>query len=58
MTYYDNKKTILQTPVAFVLSLIGTFTGSTKGFDQFYSKKINVTELRPLYAEDLNYHPV
>jgi len=33
----------LQTPVAVLISFLGTFTGSTKGFDQFYSKKIDVT---------------
>lgn len=38
--------------------MVGTFTGSTKGYDQFYSKKIYVTELRPLYSEDFSYPPV
>jgi hypothetical protein len=39
-TYINKNMHILQTPVSFLLSLIGTFIGSTKGFDQFYSKKI------------------
>ena len=35
--------------------MIGTFTGSTKGFDQFYTKKILVTELGNLYQNDKKY---
>ncbi len=42
-TYVARKIQILQTPVSFTLSLIGTFTGSTKGYDQFYSRQISVT---------------
>lgn len=57
-TYHTKNKLILQTPVAMLISFIGTFTGSTKGFDQFYSKKISVTELRGLYQEDVSYPPV
>ncbi len=42
-TYISQKKTILHTPLALCLAFIGSFTGSTKGFDQFYSKKVEVT---------------
>lgn len=49
-TYASKNILILQTPISYLLSLIGTFTGSCKGFDQFYSKKIQVTELRQLYV--------
>ena len=52
------KKIVLQTPVTFFLAFTGTFTGSTKGYDQFYSNKIEVTELRQLYAEDTQESPV
>ena len=38
--------------------MTGTFIGSTKGFDQFYSQQILVTELKPLYQNDYNYPPV
>lgn len=48
---------VLQTPVSFALGLIGTFIGSTKGYDQFYSKKIDVTEMQKLYAQDICYAP-
>jgi hypothetical protein len=48
-TYITKEIHILQTPVSIAISMIGTFIGSTKGFDQFYSKKIEVTELRELY---------
>lgn len=39
------------------ISLIGTFVGSTKGYDQFYSKKIDVTEMGRLYSKDIHYPP-
>lgn len=48
----------MHTPLAFLLSLTGTFTGSTKGFDQFYSKKIYVTEMKNIYKEDFSYPPI
>jgi hypothetical protein len=48
-TYISKGIHILQTPVSFALSLIGTFIGSTKGYDQFFSKKIEVTEMNELY---------
>ncbi len=58
LTFITRKKTILQTPLAFLLPMIGTFTGSTKGFDQFYTNKILVTELRDLYQNDKKYPPL
>lgn len=45
-TYIEKKMINLQTPVTVALSFLGTFIGSTKGYDQFYSKKVDVTELR------------
>ena len=57
-TYASKKILNLQTPVAIVQTFLGTFIGSTKGFDQFYSKKILVTELEPLYSKDYKYVPV
>jgi hypothetical protein len=55
---YAQKKIIqLATPVSVLLTFMGTFTGSTKGFDQFYSKKIQVTEMRQLYANDYLFPP-
>jgi len=43
MTYCDKKIQVLQTPVTVIISLMGAFIGSTKGYDQFYAKKIEVT---------------
>jgi hypothetical protein len=57
-TYISKGIHVLQTPVSFVISLMGTFTGSTKGYDQFYSKKIEVTELRQLYHQDVSFPPI
>ena len=57
-TFISTGNQVLQTPVAFAISLIGTFIGSTKGYDQFYSKKIEVTELRPLYKQDTSFPPL
>ena len=56
--YVERKQIVLHTPLAYLLSMIGTFTGSTKGFDQFYSKKIYVTERKSLYQNDYNYPPI
>ena len=42
-TYISQKNINLQTPVAILSTFLGTFTGTTKGFDQFYSKKVEVT---------------
>ena len=43
-TYFEKGMLIKQLPISGLLSYSGTFTGSTKGFDQFYSQKILVTE--------------
>ena len=51
-TYESKGKTILKTPIAFIIELCGAFIGSTKGFDQFYSNTISVTELGALYLQD------
>lgn len=56
-TYISKGIHVLQTPVTFAISLIGTFIGSTKGYDQFYSRKIEVTELRTLYKQDVSFPP-
>ena len=42
-TYEEKGKTIVKTPLCLLLELSGAFVGSTKGFDQFYSKKVDVT---------------
>ena len=57
-TYISKKIIYLQTPVAIVTTFLGTFTGTTRGFDQFYSRKVDVTEIRPLYSEEYSYPPV
>jgi len=46
---------VIQTPLTLGLAMIGTFIGSTKGYDQFYSRHIEVTEMRQLYAEDVEF---
>lgn len=56
-TYVSKGNLVLQTPVTVAISLIGTFNGSTKGYDQFYTKKIEVTEMRQLYLQDISYPP-
>ena len=38
--------------MTLLMSLLGTFIGSTKGYDQFYSHQISVTETIPLYKKD------
>lgn len=40
MTYCEKKIQVLQTPVTVMISLMGAFIGSTKGYDQFYARKI------------------
>lgn len=42
-TYCQNNIQVLQTPVTVLISLMGSFIGSTKGYDQFYANKIDVT---------------
>ena len=39
-TYIDQGMIVLQTPVSLALSMMGTFVGSTKGYDQFYTHKV------------------
>ena len=46
---------MVQAPLTLGLSLIGTFIGSTKGYDQFYNKKIDVIEMKELYSQDIEY---
>lgn len=36
---------------------MGAFIGSTKGYDQFYARKVEVTETQQLYSLDNNLHP-
>lgn len=43
MTYCQKKIQVLQTPVTVLISLMGAFIGSTKGYDQFYARKVEVT---------------
>jgi hypothetical protein len=40
MTYCEKKIQVLQTPVTVLISFMGAFIGSTKGYDQFYARKI------------------
>lgn len=57
MTYCEKKIQVLQTPITVLISLMGAFIGSTKGFDQFYARKVDVIESRQLYSEDNMSHP-
>ncbi len=57
MTYCQKKIQVLQTPVTVLISLMGTFIGSTKGYDQFYARKIDVTQTEKLYSFDNPIHP-
>lgn len=52
-TYEERGKAVLKTPICVITELSGAFIGSTKGFDQFYSKKIDVIEQGALYLHDL-----
>jgi hypothetical protein len=36
---------------------MGAFIGSTKGYDQFYARKIEVTEMKQIYSYDYSSHP-
>lgn len=51
-TYEASNKIIVKTPICIILEYSGAFVGSTKGYDQFYSKKIMVTETNALYLQD------
>ena len=42
-TYEESGSTVCKTPICILCDFNGAFVGSTKGFDQFYSKKIFVT---------------
>ena len=42
-TYEESGQVIVKTPLCLLLDMTGAFVGSTKGFDQFYSKKVLVT---------------
>ena len=42
----------LKTPMTLLMPLLGAFIGSTKGYDQFYSHRIDVIEMNPLYKKD------
>lgn len=57
MTYCEKKIQVLQTPVTVLISLMGAFIGSTKGYDQFYARKVEVIEQRQLYSFDNMIHP-
>jgi hypothetical protein len=57
MTYCEKKIQVLQTPVTVLISLMGAFIGSTKGYDQFYARKVDVTETQQIYSEDSRCHP-
>lgn len=51
--YEESKKVIIKTPMTLLLETLGTFIGSTKGFDQFYSHSIKVIEMQQLYSKDV-----
>lgn len=51
-TYEDNGQVIKKTPICIISEFCGSFVASTKGFDQFYSHKILVTETNALYKKD------
>ena len=51
-SYEERKMAIIKTPMTVLISLLGNFIGSTKGFDQFYSHRIDVIEMNSLYKKD------
>ena len=57
MTYCEKKIQVLQTPIIVIISLMGAFTGSTKGYDQLYANKVEVTEMQQIYSWDNPSHP-
>ena len=57
MTYCEKKIQVLKTPVTVMISLMGAFIGSTKGYDQFYASRVSVVEMRKLYSYDNKMHP-
>ena len=53
-TYEEEDQINTKAPVSMLIDCSGAFVGSTKGFDQFYPSKVDVTETAPIYQNDQN----